>query len=259
MDICYPTGTNWGCALSQQKIDSLDPDLRERAESLAWTSLQSLTGFRLSICPTLVRPCSKRCMSSAMETAASSGYFSAYIMNGSWFNACGCSTDMCSCTTVSEIIMPTAVGAIVEVVQGGVTLPVTAYRMDNGNRLVRTDGGVWPVCQDMNQAYNGLNALSVRYYAGLAPNDNLRYAAGILAAEFYALCNGESCRLPDGVTNINRSGMSMELVTGLFANGQTGIKEVDAIIRVYNPNGLRTPPRAMSPDSMSGRIRTGSY
>jgi hypothetical protein len=111
----------------------------------------------------------------------------------------------------------------------------------------------------MNDAYDGLNALSIRYYPNLAPNDALRYAAGILANEFYALMNGEQCRLPDGATNVSRAGVTIELTTGLFANGQTGIKEVDAIIRVYNPNGLRVPPRAMSPDSMRGRIRTGSY
>lgn len=260
MDICYPDQTNWGCALSQQEIDSLDPDVKERAEAMAWTSLQSLTGFRLSLCPIVVRPCAKRCGPAGYDTAVAgeASYFSPYLRGGAWYNACGC-TDSCSCGTINALILPTPIGSIVDVIEGGVTLAPTAYRVDNGNSLVRQDGGIWPSCQDMNQPYDGVDAFAVRYYPSLAPNDNLRYAAGILAVEFYKLCNDQPCRLPDGASSINRAGLQIELVTGLFANGQSGIKEVDAIVRVYNPNGLRVPPRAMSPDTMRARVQTGVY
>jgi len=60
-----------------------------------------------------------------------------------------CPTGDCSCSRLCEAILPGPVGGIVEVLLDGVALPPTAYRVDNGNRLVRTDGDCWPACQDM--------------------------------------------------------------------------------------------------------------
>jgi len=40
----------------------------------------------------------------------------------------------------------------------------------------------------------------------------------------------------------------MELSTGMFPDGTTGIKEVDAYLMQWNPYGLRTRPEVYSPD-----------
>jgi len=124
----------------------------------------------------------------------------------------------------------------------------------NGNRLVRTDGDAWPACQDMTSIT--VDSFIVSFYPYLGPNDLLRYAAGLLASEFLKACTGGQCRLPSGVTSISRSGMTMQIPSGLFPTGGTGIREVDAIIRIYNPNGLKMTARVTSPDSSRGRVQT---
>jgi len=258
MDICYPEDTDWGCALSQQEIDSLDPDVKVRSEALAWSTLSALLGYRLSLCPVVLRPCAYRCGGGTYYAAPVSGsgsVFGPYISGGVWYNSCGCVSD-CSCTTVAEVLMPVPVGGIASVKIDGFTLAATEYRVDNANRLVRTDGQSWPVCQDMGSASDAVGSFAVAFYPYLAPNDLLRYASGILAHEFYKACNGGQCRLPSGVTSITRNGISMEIPSGLFPNGGTGIREVDAIIRIYNPNGLKMTARVMSPDSARGRVQT---
>ena len=260
MDICYPSGTDWGCALSQQEIDSLDPDVKVRSEALAWTTLSALLGYRLSLCPVVLRPCLAACLggSGTWSTAPTVGGASGlqpFVAGGQWYNACGCTGD-CSCTALCEVLMPAPVGGIASVTIDGIPLATTAYRVDNGNRLLRTDGECWPTCQDMAAASNAIGSFTVSYYPHLAPNALLRYAAGILANEFYRACTGGQCRLPQGVTNISRSGVVMQISSGLFPDGGTGIREVDAIIRIYNPFALKMPSRVMSPDSPSGRVQT---
>lgn len=265
VDICYPAGTDWSCAYTADELAAMrdDPDtlaIMERSEALGWSTLAALIGYRLSLCPSSVRPCAARCSLPTWYTAPVSGgggTFSPYLMGGSWFNGCGCrSADACSCTTIREVIMPTPVGAIESVILDGATLDPTAYRVDNGNRLVRTDGEAWPVCQDMNLGPDDEGVFIVNYYPYLAPNDLLRFAAGVLATEYFKACAGKNCRLPQGVTNVARNGLSMEIPTGLFPGGGTGIREVDAVIRVYNPNALTSPARVMSPDSARGRVQT---
>jgi hypothetical protein len=257
MDICYPEGTDWGCALNQQQIDSLDPDVKERSEALAWSTLSALLGYRVSLCPVVLRPCLAGCgrlgtYYSAPESGGG-GTFQPHISAGRWYNGCGCTTD-CSCTSLCEVVMPAPVGAIVSVSLNGATLDPSAYRVDNGNRLVRTDGDCWPACQDMTSTGEG--SFIVSFHPYLAPNDLLRYAAGLLANEFYLACTGEACRLPSGVTGISRNGISMTIPSGLFPNGGTGIREIDAIIRTYNPNGLKMSARVLSPDATRGRVQT---
>ncbi len=270
--ICYPPGADWSCAYEQADLDAIwaNPATRavaERSNALAWSTLSALLGYRLSLCPMVLRPCAAGCsphtwdqapvLFSNYAGAPSGGVFTPYAANGAWFNGCGCSTsDACSCTTVQQVIMPTPVGEIVDVRIGGASLSPSAYRVDDGNKLVRQDGGLWPVCQDMNLPASADAAFVVSYYPNLAPNDLLNYAAGVLATEYYKACSGKACRLPTGVTNISRSGLTMDVPTGLFPNGATGLREVDPIIRIYNPNGLKMQPRVTSPDSSRGRVQT---
>lgn len=263
VDICYPDGTDWLCTYSQEELDEMlaDPAVERvmlRAEALAWSTLSALIGYRLALCPVLVRPCLARCMSGGTWDEAPvqrSWMEGPFISGGRWFNACGCRGD-CSCTALCEVVMPTPVGGIASVWMDGALLDPTAYRVDNGDRLLRTDGECWPTCQDMTLAPTEVGSFAVSYYPYLAPNDLLRYAAGVLAAEYFKACSGKQCRLPQGVTSISRNGISMEIPSGLFPNGATGLREVDPIIRIYNPNGLKMPSRVLSPDSSRSRVQT---
>ena len=42
----------------------------------------------------------------------------------------------------------------------------------------------------------------------------------------------------------------------ILKNGQTGIREVDAVIRIHNPHGLKSPARIISPDGGKPRLKT---
>jgi hypothetical protein len=261
--ICYPPGADWSCAFTEEELAALWADpashtVADRANAL---------GYRLSLCPITIRPCAVRCSPQTWYVApVSSGNYagapqgsalSPYVSGGQWFNGCGCTSSAdCSCSSLCEIVFPSTIGSIVSVWMDGALVEKSSFRVDNGNRLVRVDGECWPACQDMAINDPAEGGLWVTYYPGIAPNDLFRYAAGVLAVEFYKACSGKDCRLPSGVTNITRAGISMELSPGTFPGGMTGIPEVDAIIRIYNPYGLKSPARALSPDRRVGRIQT---
>jgi len=269
--ICYPDSTDWACA-DQEWLAELDPDVKVRAEMLAWSTLVSLSGYQFSICPITVRPCSAGCAPQGTYLASPVGMAGSYAgltrpsrsgfqphvaANGQWVNSCGCARrDDCSCTALSEVILPGPVGAVTEVLLDGAVLDPSAYRVDNGNRLVRLDGGVWPACQDM-AASDGVGTFFVTYYLGIAPNALLDYAAGVLAQEYALACLGSECRLPSNVTAITRQGVSYQMNADPFGSGFTGIEEVDAVVRIYNPNGLKSGPVITSPDARSrARVTT---
>jgi hypothetical protein len=276
MSICYPEETDWSCAFTEAELGEMwsDPDVAkvmQRSEALAWTTLAGLTAYQIGVCPTVIRPCRAGCEAPGIymvSTVRGSGHqsslplvsigsFTPHVNTaGVWVNSCGCgSSDDCSCTALCEAILPGPVGSIEEVRVDGVTLPATAYRVDNGDRLVRTDGECWPECQDFSTSDPNVG-FWVTYYRGAAPNELTRYAAGVLAAEFYKACSGKACRLPSGVTNVSRQGVSYSIVAGSFPGGFTGIHEVDAVIRIFNPHGLTMPSRVISPDRRPARQTT---
>lgn len=274
MSICYPSGTDWTCLyptpeeLEEARANEITGPMMETAEAFAWSLLAALTAYQIGTCPVAVRPCAKRCNPAGGMLAfpVGSGHtgalgfgtapFNPHITNGAWVNSCGCRSNDCSCTELSEIYLPGPVGGIDSIMQDGVTLPVTAYRVDNGNRLVRLDGEAWPVCQDQTLPDNAIGALVVRYYRGAAPNQLTRHAAGLLAADFFAACAGSECSLPSNVVRASQQGVDYEFEPTDFPEGVTGIKAVDALIRIYNPYKRKAPTRIASPDAPVTRTPT---
>ncbi len=264
-DACWPV--DWGCA-DQEWLEGLDPTVVARAEAMATRVLWSLSGYQIGGCPIIVRPCAKGCGTSSWTQAVVTGgnsdalgvavgpWWASIGVDGQWINtACGCTTD-CSCSAVPEVVLPSPVGGIVEVIVDGVVLAADSYRVDNGNRLVRTDGGIWPRCQDMAAAHDAPGAFSVEFYNNVRPDGLAAWIAGIMAVEFAKSCTGGKCRLPAGVQSISRQGITMEIPSGLFADGRTGIREVDAWLRVVNPHQVVTPSQVWSPDLRPARRTT---
>lgn len=260
---CWPV--DWTCA--QDARDEADKRSVVLAEGLAVQTLRMLTGFRVGGCPITVRPCNRSCIPGSWLTAPDVGAlfagvsggafgFSPYVgPNGAWLNACGCRGDGCSCTKVQEVILPGTATRIVEVVLDGVVMDETSYRVDNGNRLVRTDGGEWPVCQDMN-ADEGEGTFIVTYYDSVLVDEVGAYIAGTLAAEFLRACGGGDCALPANVQTVTRQGITMEMQPeipeAMFPGGMTGIRIVDNWVRIWNP--LATLPTGIySPDAPPAR------
>lgn len=255
---------------SAEFMETLTPELIAVAEGLAVQTLRTLTGYRVGGCPITVRPCKRSCVPGSYLTAPDAGVnwagytgagawgWTPYVgPDGLWLNACGCRNDDCSCVEVREVVLPGPVGYVDEVILDGVILPATSYRVDNGNRLVRTDGGDWPVCQDMNLE-SGEDTFFVTYLKGNPVDGVGSYVAGLLAVEFAKACMGGDCALPANVTNIARQGITMDLDPEMFMNGLTGIKSVDAWIRVWNPLD-RLPSGIYSVDVGRPRQTTWRY
>jgi hypothetical protein len=260
MTICYPETTDW-TGVSETWLDELDPAIRARAEALAWTTLQALTGHALTICPTSVRPCSQNLAGGTWYEAPITGTPYGPFINarGQWINSCTCGgMPVCSCGDLVAVMLPGPVGRIIEVKVDGEVVPATAYRVDDARDLVRTDGDLWPIGQDMSKPDSEPDTFSVTYFRGHGPDELTDYAAGRLAHEFAkAMKDPTKCKLPAGVTAITRQGVTMEINPGLFPDGYTGIREVDAVIMALNPHGLKQPSRVGSPDTMRrGRVVT---
>lgn len=274
MSICYPPDTDWSCRFTEDQLLEYKSTPEgalaiEKSEAFAWSLLAALTAYQIGTCPVTVRPCAKRCEPQGGFLVApvgrggatglpstAIGRFQPFISGGNWYNACGCTGGDCSCSALSEVILPGPVGAIVEVRLDGEVIPASAYRVDNSNRLLRKDGGTWPACQDMT--LSDADGFSVTYYRGARPNIMTRAAAGELANEFLLSCEGGECRLPANVTRASRGGESYEFSPQDFQGGDTGIPEVNAVIRIYNPYGLKSRPTVTSPDVHSTRVSTWS-
>lgn len=125
-----------------------------------------------------------------------------------------------------------------------------------GNRLIRLNGGTWPACQDITapiQPREGhpdeaAGSFAVEYWRGTPVPPGGRRAVSILACELYKACIGDdSCRLPRGVTEIAREGITytlMEPNTDVLST----LPEVAGWVASVNPRGMQEPSTVWSPD-----------
>lgn len=231
----------------QATWDALPPEVQQRSAALATSTLRRLSGYRVGGCPVTVRPCTRSCWESIPYLGLGPGWGPSQLADGTWVNSCGCRTE-CSCTALCEVVLAPPVGPVSEVKVDGVVVPAPDYRVD-GNRLVWVGTGdcPWPVCQDMAAADTEPGTFSVTYLPASAPDALAAYAAGVLAVEFGKACSGAKCRLPANVTSISRQGVSYELDAGTFPGGTTGIREVDAWIGLWNPQGMRQASQVWFP------------
>lgn len=217
---------------------------KARAIALAGQTLRMLTGYRVGGCPITVRPCVTAPAEPTWRTYPVTGVADL----GSWRPlGCGCSRSSCGCTGATEVTLGT-VGSVVLVMVDGMILDPSAYRLEGRGVLVRTDGDVWPLRQDLSLPDTEPGTWSVTYVPG-APVDGLGAAmAGVLAGEYVRACVDGDCRLPTGVQTVVRQGVTLTLGVGAFPDGKTGLREVDAWIERWNPHALTGPSMVMSPD-----------
>lgn len=144
-------------------------------------------------------------------------------------------------TEVEAISLPGPIGAVQSVTIDKVALDPSAYRVENGQYLVRVDGGTWPSDSGDN--------FTVTYYNSHPVDELGAHAAGVMAAEWLALLtSNKKCRLSPNATAVNRQGISIELVRGMFPDGVTNIPEIDAYLMLWNPFGVKVAPRVYSLD-----------
>lgn len=219
-------------------VQGLDPAVKTLAELYARNTLEYLTLRRVGGNPVTILP-------------ATSARVSGYWMGGNDVFPLGnfypgvypSAQDLTidRYVTVTEAIeLPGPVGTIVSVTVDNKVLPATAYRVENGVHLVRTDGGQWP------RVHN--DSFAVTYYNSTPVDAMGSHAAGIMAWEWSKFLTGSKCRLPTSVTSVTRQGMNYQVAHGMFPDGMTGLPEVDAYIMLLNPRGLKSRPMVYSPD-----------
>lgn len=252
-EYCWPIV--YGC-VDPATLADIPTDVRARSESLAVSTLRALTLYQVGGCARTVRPCAAGC---AMPTLTISTFTPTLNYSGDWVNvACGCGRAAdCSCGALHVVLLATPVGRVDRVVIDGVELDPSAYRVDNGRELVRTDGDPWPICQDMSAAVGEEGTFAVTYLNAYPVDDLGAYAAGRLAYEYMKACMGGNCSLPSGVTEISRQGITMQIRLDMFEGGLTGLREVDDWTARYNPHRLRRKPAVYTPDLRGHRHTLG--
>lgn len=218
--------------------DAYTAEQVELAKSYAASALRFLTLYRVGNVPITVMPCGNQCRRPHFST------FHPVLLDSGAIGNCWC-PGSCSCRDVAGVKLDAPVARIDEVKLDGVILDPSEYHVEDGNVLVR-NVGKFPSCAGKDFTVTYLQSYPVDLMG--------KYVGGIMAWEFLkSLTDERKCRLPSSVTSISRQGISMEFGTGMFAEGLTGITDVDSYTMQWNPNGLRTKPQVYSPDVRRNR------
>jgi hypothetical protein len=241
-------------------VSTFSPVLTGYAVESATRFLWALSGRRFGTCQVTWRPCRKDCYD--MWPGGSYAYpwssYGAPLASAAWdfaywfpFMCGGCNSDSCSCSYVSETILPAPVADVTQVLVDGAVLPSSSYRIDNTRILVRTDGQHWPRCNDLTKAATEVGTWSVTADVGLAVPISAQFAVGELAYEILKAATGDdSCGLPSTVTGLVRQGVSITFpdINELLTEGRTGLYLCDLFLAAENPNRLTARARVYNID-----------
>jgi hypothetical protein len=260
----------WG-DLCSDFVSAASPTVTGYAATTATHILWSLSGRQFGTCPVVLRPCRESCWegqgggylgsyaypwSSYGGPLASAGWDASY-----WFPlGCGsCVRGSCSCNTVSQVWLPARVNDVTAVKVDGAALPGTSYRLDDNQFLVRTDGSLWPRCNDLNKDDTAVGTWSVAADYGITVPDSGRFAMGEMVCQILRALSNEDCQLPQNVVRLVRQGVTVDFppIQALLKEGRTGLYLVDLFLTAVNPNGLDQRARVYSVDRMTPR-RTGT-
>lgn len=143
-----------------------------------------------------------------------------------------------------RLYLPGPIVSVAEVKVGGDVLDAGAYRIIDSQYVRRVDGRHWPSWQNLDADDNQPGAWSVAYTRGREVPQAGQLAAGVLAVEYLNDRAGRKCRLPRGVTDASRNGLSVQVdARAYFTEGLTGVDEVDEWILTVNPHGIAQPAR----------------
>ncbi len=176
----------------------------------------------------------------------------------------------CGCGSLSQVVLTGyPVTSITEVLIDGEVIDPDTYRLETDwMTLTRVRDPAeprvrlfWPACQDRDQDdLTQPGTFVVRYLAGVNPPPYGERAAAELGAELLRACpggtgSGEACRLPSGITQITRQGVTMNFDgfrSFAFDRGKrawnTGLVLVDTFLNAENPTGRSRPSAFFSPD-----------
>lgn len=254
--VCAPwiTPDQLTCAtLAAELADGWPELICEAASEILW----ALAGRRHGRCTATIRPCRRDLIPSGWHEWGTP--WTPVLYNGEWLNVCG-HQGGCGCDFVGEFVLPGVLTTVSAVTIDGDTLDAENYRIDNDGRgrmvLVRTDGNLWPVCQNIGKADDEPGTWSiVTEFGEPIP------ASGILGVDEFA-CElvkaklDRPCDLPKRVTNLVRQGVSFTLLDPqeFMRDGKVGLYLCDQFLQAVNPNKLPMRSRAYNPDDFGPRV-----
>lgn len=246
--------TDW---CSSQDVVGCFPDVVPSAclsSSVAMASevLYELSGRQFTgWCQSVIRPCQDGGSCRACWQFLSRGHV---VWSGQGWCDDNAGGEPCGCGSwIQKVKLPGIAQSVVQVLIDGAIVPSTSYRLDPNNELIRTDGGAWPLCQNMMAAGTAAGTFQITYQHGYAPNEIARRAAAQLAHEFYLACNAQPCRLPSGVVEVMRQGIKITRAASLFKDGATGLTMVDSFLAAFHQHPTTL---VMSPEVMPTSRRT---
>jgi hypothetical protein len=254
-DLISPTGESFGpcqpwaisddcCDMPEEASQALIDTQNAVATQLLWAA----SGRRYGPCPVTIRGCAKRCLDAGLPSPYKDG-------DGAWRNlaVCGCS-EACSCTSLSEVVLDGPVAGVSEVMIDGVVF--TDWRLDrvgSGWRLVRTDGGMFPACQDMLADCDEDGSFCVTYLRGLPLDELATAAVSDLTCQLVRACVPNcKCELPRNVASVVRRGVAITFVAS--SDWLKTLPMVAAFLNAVNPEGLTSASSVWTPDINQVRI-----
>lgn len=269
-DSCY-WPVDYSSCNECEALTSLSPEERAKFEQIASDMLWAWTDGVFGICEVTVRPCRSDCAGVpggdtfwGRGPYPSGGHMWTPVLIGGVVHniGCGCA-GVCSCAEEgpTSLRLPGPVQAVDRVtVDGRVLLPQLQYRVAYQRLLIRTDGGVWPKCQDLLAESDKPNTFEVQYRKGVPVPIGGQMATGVLACELAkAYCNDSTCKLPQRLQTVTRQGVTMGFQDSFadLKEGGTGIYAIDSWITTIN----RPRPNATvrSPDFQQTRGGVGGY
>jgi hypothetical protein len=253
---CQPWTPIWcaPCALP-----TASPAITGWAVQAATEVLWEQSRQRFGLCTSTVRPCRRDCSGGGWpfadqwwEWGTPTTWPRPVLWAGAWMNiACGSCPGTCSCTDLEEAILPAPVSTVDQVKVDGQVLPPSAYRVDNWRLLVRVDGGLWPVCQDLSKEDTQPGTWSITVTVGEAVPVLGQLAVGELACEMTRACLGEDCRLPANLASLARQGVNISFPTD--QNIDDRLYFVRQFLDTVNPDRLRGRPAVYDVDGANWR------
>lgn len=243
---CDPWPARFPCDVTE-----VAEDLLQQAVQVATEVVWSLSGRQFGLCTQKLRPCRSDCGDSpwpwggywsTLPTGGGGTWPTPALIGGQWFNLiCGGCSGNCSCSVVSEVRLPAPVHDVVEVRLDGSPMATGSYRVDDNRLLVRTDGALWPLCNDLNKDDTQVGTWSVTARFGVDVPEGGAWAVGELACQLTKAFTGADCFIPAQVVQLIRQGATLQFPnpTELLKEGLTNLYLVNLFIATWNPHKLK--------------------
>jgi hypothetical protein len=220
-----------------------DGQFQRALEAASWL-LYAATGYRWpGICTDMIWPGASGPLTQTLQNPTGEGYRPLPMPETyDWWGSgpCSCGSDDplgTPCQMHANVRLPG--GPVIDVT--AVTIdgtPFTAYTIVDDRWVVRTDGQVWPCCNNLVDT-PGPGVFTIAYRYGSHPGPAGALAVEVLACELVASWppnNCEDCKLPRRLTQATYEGASFAVLDpfNFLDQGRFGLFEVDSFVMTAN-------------------------